>query len=298
MPSVYWWKPYRTVRALVGESTRHRGAWWQLTRRHLAFSNFGDQANQAVFTHLLERPVDWSRPGSADFFGIGSVLDVYARTGADGLILGSGLRSPDSDVARSIRTARVSWVRGHRTQELLSSDRPALGDPGLLVSALVTTRSPPSTVATVLPHFSEFGSRTSLARMQRLQADGVDLVTPNQSVASIAAAIASCRVLLTSSLHGIVFADALGVPVIPVRLDEQLREPTFKFSDYSSVLGTAGDVTWADPVALSTPGHLQELTDRAGERRDAIRPVVARLTAAMVDHVRTDPAVRRELLDD
>ncbi len=50
--------------------------------------------------------------------------------------------------------------------------------------------------------------------------------------------ILSCEVILSSSLHGIIFSHAYGVPAYHVQFTDFFKNGNFKFADYySSFLG-------------------------------------------------------------
>ena len=44
--------------------------------------------------------------------------------------------------------------------------------------------------------------------------------------------IRQCKVIIASSLHGIICAEALGIPAEPYKLENSHAEPDFKYADY------------------------------------------------------------------
>ncbi len=52
----------------------------------------------------------------------------------------------------------------------------------------------------------------------------------------VAREIASCEAVLSSSLHGLVFSDALGVPNAHIKIGDGLVGGLFKFQDHDSAV--------------------------------------------------------------
>ena len=73
----------------------------------------------------------------------------------------------------------------------------------------------------------------------------------HQSARRTVREIAACRVVVTTSLHGLVTADAFGIPAVWTTLDPPLGGGDFKFRDYESVVtpGRTRQVAWDDAMA-------------------------------------------------
>jgi hypothetical protein len=95
--------------------------------------------------------------------------------------------------------------------------------------------------------------------------------------------IASAEVVYTSSLHGLIAADVLGVPHI-LEPYEKVRGGLFKFEDYVSAFGET-----------ITPG-VERLTDRAAmqRRQDQLRAAFRSLTPPDAGS-RIEPAIANAL---
>lgn len=110
----------------------------------------------------------------------------------------------------------------------------ALGDPGLLIARHIGRRSPEVVLAAV-PHGMHAGHPAFKALAERNPGD-VRVVDVRQSPAHVARRIAGAGAVVTSSLHGLVYADSFGIPAVWVALDPPLRGGAFKFRDYESVV--------------------------------------------------------------
>lgn len=103
-----------------------------------------------------------------------------------------------------------------------------LGDPGLLVSRMWPPQSGEVRSGwVVIAHYRHF------AYLKRLcsQHHEVRLVSPDQSPWDVAREIRTSEGVISSSLHGIIFAHSYGIPAIALRSPES-RE-SFKYNDYA-----------------------------------------------------------------
>jgi pyruvyltransferase len=108
------------------------------------------------------------------------------------------------------------------------------GDPALLFHRLfVCSRSRASRLV-VVPHHRDYAQAREMLRGQAVPI--VDLLKPPRAVAQ---AIASAEVVYSSSLHGIIVAEALGLPAIWVEFGDRVIGAGFKFRDYYLASGRA-----------------------------------------------------------
>lgn len=237
--STYWWSPTRELRGAAGEAVHHPRAWRHLVRhggRRLI--NFGDEVSPWLVEELTGRRPVWSPVQRADLICVGSVLDAYARSGGTGRVLGSGVRQPETAEVGNVVLDRVLLVRGRGTRSALglAGDTP-LGDPGLVVANIV---SPPRHAlggVVVVPHFAALGHGEVRRLLDACGSEGWRILMPNLHPLEMARSIAGADLVLTSSLHGLVFADAFGVSAqLVTMVGGPGAEPTFKYEDYGSAL--------------------------------------------------------------
>ncbi|WP_238695536.1 polysaccharide pyruvyl transferase family protein [Ornithinimicrobium flavum] len=194
------------------------------------FPNFGD----ALTPWLLARAGFMPRLSTArdaQLIGVGSLLEMVPRDYA-GAVWGSGLLQ-----GRSVPLpyAKYLAVRGVLTMETQGLERDiALGDPGLLVSKFLPKRRP-SVELGIIPHHAQ---KTANIWEELQQASpGSLLIDPVGSPTKVIGEISRCKRILTSSLHGLITADAYGIPASWVELPTQtLAGGAFKFRDYESVV--------------------------------------------------------------
>lgn len=196
--------------------------------------NFGDLLGPFVVRHVLDElgivPTD--APERARLLSIGSVLHLAHP--AD-VVWGAGVNGKEADLPAAILTADVRAVRGPRTRDVLRRrgvDVPEVfGDPGLLVGRYLsreTIRAREGTVPlTVVPHLYD-------PRPRGVPADAV--LDPRSELRACLRRVARSERVVSSSLHGVVVAEAFGVPA---RLVAPRREHALKYEDY--FLGTGRD---------------------------------------------------------
>lgn len=208
------------------------------TRYFSSVRNVGDRIAPLVAQALAGQAAVYSHDGSRPhLLSIGSVL-AYANP--QSLIWGTGCFGPTHPLGR-IKADNIFALRGKKTafllaeQGLLKKDVP-LGDPGSLIGVLAPWNHLRSQAKRyrigVIPHLSDLAHPV----VRALRGDKEVLVLDvRDEPAKFLEGLASCRNIMSSSLHGIVFAEALNIPTLWVRLAGRLAGGTFKFEDYFSL---------------------------------------------------------------
>lgn len=195
--------------------------WWRLPGQ----VNFGDDINQLIL-RKLQWEYEWASPHDAELVMVGSVLEHLPRHWA-GTVCGAGKLKEGSRV--HLGDARVLALRGKLTRAGVTGvgDGVVLGDPALLVPRWIRQPQAKYNLG-IIPHWSdtELHRRFSYGR----------LIDPRQSAQRVIEEIASCRAIISSSLHGIIVADAFGIPRQAELFPNAAREGgDFKFRDYTSI---------------------------------------------------------------
>ncbi|GII98196.1 polysaccharide pyruvyl transferase [Sediminihabitans luteus] len=209
--------------------------WWRWKYPHRL--NFGDEISGPIIEALTGRRVRWASAETCELVAAGSVIQQLTRTKRKQMPVfwGSGLINPPRENARPLTLPAVA-VRGQLTRTRVRStlaDDVALGDPGILADQLL--RRPPRKRFTVgvLPHYQDAADPNVDAlialgsQVRRIEVTW----TPEEVVNEIA----SCDVLLSSSLHGIIVADSVGVPSVHLKFSDRLMGGEYKFRDYNSI---------------------------------------------------------------
>jgi pyruvyltransferase len=225
--------------------------WWQGER------NWGDAVNPVLIERLSGRQVQsagWNLSGRPVYSVVGSVLDNAAEPCL--VIWGSGFMHREGQMA--VAPSDVRAVRGPLTRRKLKDqgvDCPEVyGDPALLYAGLIDCRKKGGRVG-IVPHFTDQSSRLLERLAPRL---GLHVVNIRGDVDAVVHEIASCDWIASSSLHGIVIADSLGIPNVWVKLSGNVMGGNFKFHDYFGGVGRP----LAEPLELLETTSLQQMQDR------------------------------------
>lgn len=205
--------------------------------------NFGDSLSLDVVKHLSARQVVYSPAHAADVAGIGSIVkmirkDLLAnprRRPRKLALWGSGCMEPETGVDTS--QVEVFAVRGAVTACLLGvPSKIPMGDPGLFADELLEQRPPQTERIGIVPHHKLLEDpelQALLSAEPRLH-----LIDPrNRRAKVVIREIATCCHIFSSSLHGLVVADSLGIPNTWLNPRGNHWFPELKFLDYASALG-------------------------------------------------------------
>lgn len=196
--------------------------------------NIGDSINPWLLGRLFKRPVYFAPRETEHTLPIGS---IFFSASPNSHVWGSGILNP-MHALPAFDPAKVHAVRGKLTLSRLRelghavADIP-LGDPGYLVAAVMPEkwrRRPSRYRAAVLPHYQSWGHAAFGSLQGR---DDIALVDVRTDDPALLATIAESDVVVSESLHGLIFAAALGKPAswISRRHDDSWF---FKFHDWYS----------------------------------------------------------------
>ena len=196
--------------------------------------NFGDHLAEVIVDGVLARRGlmrEEETAVSSRLFSIGSVLH-FAQTGDT--VWGSGVNGKIAEDQHSYASLDVRAVRGPRTAQFLSARGIAVpdvfGDPALLLPHLLPGRF---TVTgdngpIFVPNLNDLDSFES----------PIPVASPLRGWNHVVNQIVRSSLVLASSLHGLILAEAFGIPARYVRLSE--HESTFKYADYYEGTGREG----------------------------------------------------------
>lgn len=213
--------------------------------------NLGDVLNRLMFPSA-----EWAPTTMADTVAIGSVLEWFH--GFTGTVFGSGRAGPRAPVTDLTR-ANVLALRGLDTRRLVQTDDECVyGDPALLLGDTIVRH--PQMYTAIVPHYTDQERMRTLYTTARF----VD-VTGNPTKAI--QIIADAERVVSSSLHGIVLADAFGVPRMWDWFDG-VQAQGFKFRDYGTVVGAFNPGEWHQPTNL--PSLRTELRSRLNQLKEKV----------------------------
>lgn len=182
-------------------------------------------------------------------------------------------------------TPDIVAVRGELTRGLIDApESTILGDPGILACRLISRRERKKTVLGIIPHYVDCGDRRVIDIARRYPRQ-VHIIDVQRSPRQVIREIDRCAHILSSSLHGIIVADSLGIPSRWLELSTRVAGKGFKFRDYYSAYGKT-----CDAVHISGEETLEELvactrdpSARVGEVQDRMHQAFLTLIPVRIE---------------
>lgn len=257
--------------------------WW---RSRSGDGNFGDELSPLVVRCLSGRDVVFQPVSSCDLVAIGSVMTAVLRKRWQRAlrfrfdrvkVWGTG--SFESDRLQKHRGLDFFAVRGPLTRDAMNLPTSiALGDPGLLVDRLKPATSKRHRWG-IIPHVVDQDHR--IVAQMRNDTPGsivIDMKTPDP--VAVIREIASCEFIISSSLHGVIAADALGIPHLWTKMTDNVLHADWKFRDYFLSVGRETSAPVAAVPDLRTLEMRTELAERnvIAERQAGLEASFARMS--------------------
>ncbi len=214
--------------------------------------NFGDLLNEDIMKKVFGYSVRHEDLCYANMTAIGSLLDglfidpsIPSYNTADYTlnIWGSGFSyySELSNKKVIRRDVDIKCVRGELSKRKLEKyyDKTiacAVGDPGLLVKKWVSIdRIDKKYSIGIIPHYKEPALKI-VSDMYDNYKNSI-VINLRNSTDLILKQISECEAIISSSLHGVVIADALGIPNVLVKISDIPLTDGFRYDDYYSAYG-------------------------------------------------------------
>jgi len=220
-----WKNTFRVVR-----NEKIAAYWW----RGRGNRNWGDKINPWIISRLSGKDVvhvdDIINFRFINVYScIGSIVEKLRYNGIH--IWGSGIISDTS--ALKINPKKIHAVRGPSTKARLEAEGfncPAVyGDPALLLPRLHKPEVEKTVELGIVPHYVDKDNEN----VMRLQVKGeVMIIDIFGGETEFIDDVNRCKRIVSSSLHGLVVADAYGLPSKWVKLSEKIYGNDFKFGDY------------------------------------------------------------------
>ncbi len=195
-------------------------AWWN------DVPNFGDALTPVLLKRFKNIKAIWSEPEDSELVGIGSYLEKFS--GYKGIIWGTGKMFEKTVV--NLWDSKVLALRGELSLRGSHCFPVTLGDPVLLCRFLQPESVKKEYEVGIIPHWNDRETEKNFKDRICLK---IDITAP---IDDVIRNTASCKNIISSSLHGLVLADALGIPRLWYPSDMNPGDG-FKFRDYQTVLG-------------------------------------------------------------
>lgn len=222
-------RPREGARGGRGGRGRIRAFWCRVPSR----PNFGDALTPWLVRRVTGHPPVFVTPDAPGpyYLVTGSII---ASAGAGATVWGAGIMSRADPVSprATLRAVRGPLTRA-RALECGAECPEILGDPALLLPRLHRPPARPRRGVGVAPHFSDL-PRVAAGWRDTDELRLIDLQAPVEQVID---AIASCEVVASSSLHGIIATHAYGAPATWIKWRDLPSGDDTKFRDYFLSVG-------------------------------------------------------------
>jgi pyruvyltransferase len=194
---------------------------------------------------LSGRPVVF-RNTAPRLFAVGSLLKFASKGDR---VWGTGFIDQQDSVTPGVI---IYAVRGPLTRQKLMAqgvDCPEVyGDPGLLLPAIYPAKKTVRRGIGIIPHYVD------LDRVRKeVRQPGVRIIDIRAGIDKVLQQALSCEVILSSSLHGCILADAYGIPHRWVEIGDKVVGSGFKFRDYyASTNRDPAAVDWRRSIDIDT----------------------------------------------
>jgi hypothetical protein len=271
------WLARRTARLLPNAIARRlaRKAPWRggerprvLLRTVSGTRNVGDLCNIDLLRQRFSvEPVPSKARRKKHLLAIGSLIHCANRQSE---IWGTGVMHPAMPLG-DIRPDAVHALRGKLTHAALRKagvavgDAP-LGDPAFLMDAAMAARPAAARRFEIglAAHYSDRKLPWVVENLRRPEIADLDV---RRDPADFLARLLECRTVVSSALHGLILAEALGVPNVWVELSDRVVGEGFKFRDWFSLAGDPQPAPRAptdDIAAIAADARLHDMRiDRA-----------------------------------
>jgi len=203
-------------------------------------NNWGDTVNPYIAEKLTGKKVISSNSifnflNKTEVLGIGSIIvgDL-----SNYVIWGSGIISEKTELLT--KPKEILALRGLNTLRKIKEvggDCEVFGDPVLLFPEIFSSSQVVKKYKYgIVPHFKDKQS-IGIQKIASLQNPEIKIIDIQSGIEEFVLAILSCENILSSSLHGLILAEAYGIPTCRVVFSEKLLGGDFKFYDYYSGVG-------------------------------------------------------------
>lgn len=219
----------------------------------LIYDLFGIRVEQQSFTvsdmiaigSVLERIVSGSTTGKRD-----KELQAEADSKKRITVWGTGLMFgyDDYSAMKFIRPVDIRAVRGELTRKACEkiagkNVKCVTADPGILAPFLLDEIPEKKYKIGIIPHFREYEVEEYLEQYKEIGSkyENSIIIDLSEEPTEVLKKIASCETIMSTSLHGLIFADSFGVPSMWCEFTDKVIGNGYKFRDYYSAYGLTAE---------------------------------------------------------
>ena len=203
-------------------------------------NNWGDSVNPYLFEKItgkkaISSNVIYNFLNKDVVLGVGSIIvgDL-----SNYVIWGSGIMWENIRLLK--KPKEVLALRGLKTLKKIQEvggNRDVFGDPVLLFPDFYSDKDIPKKYKYgIVPHFKD-KNKIGVQKIISLNDPEIKIIDIQNGIEEFVIDVLSCENILSSSLHGLILAEAYGIPTCRLIFSEEMRGGDFKFFDYYSGVG-------------------------------------------------------------
>jgi pyruvyltransferase len=203
-------------------------------------NNWGDSVNPYLFEKITGKKVVSSNVmynflKRDEILGVGSIIvgDL-----SNYVIWGSGIMW--EDIKLQNKPKEVLALRGLKTLKKIQEvggNCDVFGDPVLLFPEIFSSQNIEKKYKYgIVPHFKD-KNKIGVQKIINLNDPEIKIIDIQNGIEEFVIDILSCENILSSSLHGLILAEAYGIPTCRLIFSEEMKGGDFKFFDYYSGVG-------------------------------------------------------------
>ena len=190
--------------------------WWQN-------KNFGDVLSPVITEYVLgEKPEHTDKEDCGKLLAVGSILKYIKE---NDVVWGAGLN--EERKIEAPKGVKFLAVRGPITRSFIISENsiPEIyGDPAILIPLIYNPKIEKTHEVGLLSHYVD--------KLLVYPKNGEKLIDIEADWKTVINEILSCKKIISSSLHGIICAEAYGIPAIWAVYSDMIIGGEMKYQDY------------------------------------------------------------------
>lgn len=242
--------------------------------------NFGDCLQPCILRHYGLTPVYATSQKNSDIILEGSIMQTIPAD-YKGIILGTG--NCHETPLYHFPYARISGVRGALTMRNIAWDgnpEIILGDPGLLMPLVYPCKKAPQYDIGIIPHFVDKKRPEILSMVKNTPGKRLLIIDVLAHPKIVCRQMNLCKCIISSSLHGLILADAYDIPNVRFKINETQPEAWYdwKFDDYYSSFSMSGGHS---VLNINMMQSLVNISQVCVSHYHSVAPLITALDAAM-----------------
>jgi hypothetical protein len=220
------------------------------------YPNIGDILNEILISRLFHIDIQMEHYCNADMMAIGSILDRLSedwkawgeeaelRKNADCSkpihIWGTGMIYHYDCPAPFIRPVKIHALRGDLSRQQVEKATGhkcncVLADPGLLAPLLLNDIPEKKYDVGIIPHYVD--ADAAVFQKMKNEYQNSIIIDVKADPMEVLTTMAKCRLIISTSLHGLIIADSFGIPNLWCECSDKILGAGFKYRDYYSSFG-------------------------------------------------------------